>query len=94
MREFLACQGVPVTAIEVEMRSSNTRENALNVARLLAGENRGKVLLTSDYHMYRAARAFAKAGLTVAPWPFPDGIKRSQRRLNRWGGSWIYARRK
>jgi uncharacterized SAM-binding protein YcdF (DUF218 family) len=38
------------------------------------------VLLTSDYHMYRAVRALRKAGVIVMPRPIPDAIKRA--------GSW------
>ena len=43
-----------------------------------------KVLLTSDYHMFRAYRAFRKAGIDVQPRPFPDAIKQSMSRMNRW----------
>ena len=39
-----------------------------------------KVLLTSDYHMFRAAQALRKAGVTVIPRPIPDASKRA--------GSW------
>ena len=42
------------------------------------------VLLTSDYHMYRALRVFQKAGLNVAPRPFPDIVKRSSSLTERW----------
>jgi uncharacterized SAM-binding protein YcdF (DUF218 family) len=42
-----------------------------------------KVLLTSDYHMFRAKRAFDAAGLTVIPRPFPDVIKQSNSWWNR-----------
>ncbi len=41
-----------------------------------------KVLLTSDYHMFRAARTFARAGLKVGEWPVPDALKGGWRR--RW----------
>jgi uncharacterized SAM-binding protein YcdF (DUF218 family) len=84
IRQFLISLGVPAEAILIETDSTSTRENAVNVARVLAGDGSKKVLLTSDYHMYRASRAFAKAGLEVVPRPFPDAIKRAQWRLNRW----------
>lgn len=78
MRQFLVCQGVPASAIQVEDSSSTTRENALNVKKLLG--NPGKItLLTSDYHMFRASRTFRRAGLDVTPVPFPDVMKRSER---------------
>jgi len=81
---FLVCSGVPADIIRTEQESRSTRENALYVARLLAGDGSRKVLLTSDYHMYRASRAFAKVGLQVVPSPFPDVIKAGQR----WPGRW------
>lgn len=85
MRNYLACSGVPAVVIQVESRSASTRESALYVKPLLAGVTGTNVLLTSDYHMFRAHRAFAKAGVEVTPSPFPDAIKRSQRPLQRWG---------
>jgi uncharacterized SAM-binding protein YcdF (DUF218 family) len=84
MRDFLICQGVPADRIIVENRATSTRENALYVRQLLAQTPGRKVLLTSDYHMYRAQRAFTKAGLLTLPHPFPDAIKRSASRTERW----------
>jgi len=85
MQDFLVTHGVPAAAIRVEGASGSTRENALNVARLLAGVPGRKVLVTSDYHMFRARRAFEKAGLHVIPDPFPDALKGYNRLQNRWG---------
>jgi uncharacterized SAM-binding protein YcdF (DUF218 family) len=79
MRTFLVGNGVPEEAILVEGRSTSTRENALFTMDLLRKRSDlagPYVLLTSDYHMWRARRAFAKAGLEVRPRPFPDAIKR------------------
>jgi uncharacterized SAM-binding protein YcdF (DUF218 family) len=84
MKNFLVCDGLPADAIATETDSLSTRENAVNVARLLKDDHTRKVLLTSDYHMYRALRAFRKVGLHVAPRPFPDAIKRA----GRWDGRW------
>jgi uncharacterized SAM-binding protein YcdF (DUF218 family) len=84
MRDFLTASGVPASAIRLETGSTSTRENALGVGRMLAGEPGRKVLLTSDYHMFRASRAFRKAGVEIAPRPFPDAIKRS----SHWAGRW------
>jgi uncharacterized SAM-binding protein YcdF (DUF218 family) len=84
MRDFLECRGVPRTAIEIETESRNTHENALYVAELLADVPGRKVLLTSDYHMFRAHRAFKKAGLEVLPRPFPDARKRASEWTGRW----------
>jgi uncharacterized SAM-binding protein YcdF (DUF218 family) len=85
MRDFLIGHGVPDAAIRVENESASTRENALFVARMLAGVPGRKVLVTSDYHMFRARRAFEKAGLRVVPDPFPDANKGSNHLQNRWG---------
>lgn len=84
MRTFLVASGVPEHAIQEEAASRSTRENALNAARLVGAEPGRKVLLTSDYHMFRAHRAFSMAGLAVEPRPFPDAIKRSLDPVERW----------
>jgi hypothetical protein len=34
--------------------------------------------------MFRAYRAFRKAGIDVQPCPFPDALKQSTSRANRW----------
>ncbi|MGA2327443.1 MAG: YdcF family protein [Bryobacteraceae bacterium] len=84
MRDFLVCHGVPAGSMVIEDASSSTREQALNVQRLLAGTPGVKVLLTSDYHMFRARRAFLKAGLEVRPRPFPDALKQCSHFSGRW----------
>lgn len=89
MRQFLLSSGVPPQVISLETASLNTHENAILTKRLLGdlGLLDGAhtfVLLTSDYHTFRAVRAFRKAGLEVRPRPFPDVIKRSFCRLCRW----------
>jgi uncharacterized SAM-binding protein YcdF (DUF218 family) len=84
MRDFLVCQGVPQQAIRLESMSSSTRENALSAKQMLAGSQGRKVLLTSDYHMFRAHRAFHRVGLEVLPRPYPDVRKRATRWIGRW----------
>ncbi|MFZ3212874.1 MAG: YdcF family protein [Terriglobales bacterium] len=84
MRDFVQSQGVPAAVLRVEERSRSTRENAQYVAEMLKAAPGRKVLLTSDYHMYRALRAFRKAGLDVAPHPVPDAFKRSGTLGGRW----------
>jgi uncharacterized SAM-binding protein YcdF (DUF218 family) len=84
MRGLLMCSGVPADAIRVEARSSSTRENALftrDIVNTLPGR---KVLLTSDYHMFRAVRTFRKCGMEVSPHPIPDVLKHG----NWWGNRW------
>lgn len=77
MRLFLLAEGVPETIIVAEDSSQSTRMNALACAHILNGVPGNNVLLTSDIHMFRAARVFRKAGLRVAPRPIPDILKRS-----------------
>jgi len=84
MRDFIVSQGVPMAAVRVETESHSTHENALDSKALLDQLTGKKVLLTSDYHMFRAYRAFRKVGIDVQPRPFPDAIKRSTSRANRW----------
>jgi len=72
---FLIAYGIPQDKIFLETRSASTRENALFTAGMIAGWPGEKVLLTSDYHMFRARRAFEAVGLTVIPRPFPDVLK-------------------
>jgi len=84
MRDFVQSQGVPAAVLRVEERSRSTRDNAQYVTEMLKAAPGRKVLLTSDYHMYRALRAFRKAGLDVAPRPVPDAFKRSGTLDGRW----------
>lgn len=76
MRSLLIAEGVPPDVVVMEGAANSTRENALYVARLLANDSGSKVLMTSDYHMFRAVRAFRKVGLNAAPRPIPDALKR------------------
>jgi uncharacterized SAM-binding protein YcdF (DUF218 family) len=84
MREFIVYSGVPREATDTETTSNSTRENALNTVKMLRSTPGRKVLMTSDYHMFRARRAFRKAGLDAAPRPIPDVIKRASAWPERW----------
>ena len=84
MADYLLYQGVPKEAVLLETGSQSTRENALFSKRILDGLAGRKVLLTSDYHMFRAIRAFRHAGIQIEPRPVPDAIKRAQTVLGRW----------
>lgn len=77
IRDLMVLQGVPEVSIQMENKSGSTRENALFTAKLLAGDRRKKALMTSDFHMFRAVRAFRKAGLDAAPFPIPHALKRA-----------------
>ena len=85
MRIFLQSGGVPSRVIRMDTESTTTRESALNVKVALENEPGSKVLLTSDYHMFRAWRTFRRAGLEVIARPVPDAAKRAHRWNLRWG---------
>jgi uncharacterized SAM-binding protein YcdF (DUF218 family) len=84
MRCLLMAEGVPAEVVVMEGAATSTHESALYVARFLSGEAGSKVLMTSDYHMFRAVRAFRKAGLEVSPRPIPDALKRYGNHLKVW----------
>lgn len=84
MKAFLVSQGVPAAAIRAETQSRSTRENAVYTSKMLGGSGGGKVLLTSDYHMFRAYRVFRKLGIQVLPRPVPDAVKRGASFRRRW----------
>ena len=69
---FLIVEGIPREAIVAEWRSTSTRENGIETARLIQGMPGKKVLLTSDFHMYRALHVFRKQGIEVTPMAVPD----------------------
>lgn len=84
MSAVLASGGVPASVIWLETGSLNTRENALFTAKVLQSVPGTRVLMTSDYHMFRAHRAFTRAGMSVLPRPIPDVLKRSGNWRLRW----------
>ncbi len=68
MRTVLRAFGVPDSAILLEARSRNTRQNATDSAAILAERNIRRVLLvTSASHMARSVSHFRAAGLEVVP---------------------------
>jgi uncharacterized SAM-binding protein YcdF (DUF218 family) len=62
--------GIPTAAILEDPTSLNTRENAINVQKIMAEHQLQKVLLvTSAFHMPRALRIFRKLKIDVIPAP-------------------------
>lgn len=60
--------GVPVSAILLDKKSRNTRENIINVRVLLGDSGCGTpLLITSAAHMKRSIASFAKVGIRVFP---------------------------
>jgi uncharacterized SAM-binding protein YcdF (DUF218 family) len=68
---LLKLAGVPASAILVEPRSHNTRENALFTKALLQQhpDIKSLVLVTSALHERRALACFEKVGLHPVPFP-------------------------
>ena len=91
MGVFLRSEGVPPEVIIEENRSRSTQENARYFTALLNQAPRPLVLLTSDYHMFRARRAFARCGVTVLPRPVPDAMKRAGQWSERLSIFWLEA---
>lgn len=78
----LVDQGVPEQAIDRELWSLSTCENARYTARLLHARGQGRVaLVTCDWHMPRALASFALAGLQPLALPAlaPPGRTRRSR---------------
>ncbi len=92
VKPILLAAGVPREAILIENRSETTHQNALFAKPILAGLAGPYVLVTSDYHMYRAARCFKHEGIAVETIPAPDIWKRYNNPRDRWDcfGSLIF----
>ncbi len=66
MRDELVMRGIPAESIRMEFRGLNTRQQAANVRALLGDDavDEPLVVVSSQYHVRRAARYFRKAGFT------------------------------
>ena len=84
IKPLLIAWGIPEKDILVENQSQNTHENATLSKPILVGLPGPYVLLTSDYHVYRASRCFAHEGISVQTVPAPDLSKRCTSHLQRW----------
>lgn len=94
MGDFLARNGYPRACILEETQSQSTFENATYVRDLLRrrnllGPKRKIVILTSDYHSWRARLVFEKQGMHVRVIPVPDVLKQSSSRIYRWRGFFV-----
>ncbi len=65
--DFLVQSGIPAADVAYEIKSRNTAENAIESARVLAPEKTDStyLLITSGYHLRRAAACFRKQGFDV-----------------------------
>jgi uncharacterized SAM-binding protein YcdF (DUF218 family) len=80
--DYMIVEGIPREAIIAEWGSRNTRQSGVAMERMLQTMPGKKVLLTSDFHMYRALRVFRKLDIDVTPMPVRDVIQRAAH----WGG--------
>jgi len=74
VRNFFIHRGVDPEDILIEGDSSNTRENVINVQKIV--EDRPFFLVTSAYHMDRAVREFKR--LNANPIPAPTDFRRKR----------------
>lgn len=88
MAHAISRLGVPESALLLEDRSRNTRDNARFTA-LLADEHgfHRILLVTSSLHMTRAVMQFRNEGVDVIPVPVPENAHR-----DRWTQRWIPSR--
>ncbi len=67
---YLVARGVPYDALEQELSSRSTRQNARFAARLLLPRGIQRIaLVTCDFHMDRAVACFRGAGFDPLPMP-------------------------
>lgn len=72
MARQLVCNGIPISALTLETRSINTRQNATNTKLLLQDMGARRILLvTSPIHMPRASESFRRIGIEIIPAPTP-----------------------
>jgi uncharacterized SAM-binding protein YcdF (DUF218 family) len=70
---FLAKSGVPESALEREVWSRTTRQNAHYAAKLLLPRGLARIgVVTCDWHMARALCCFEGAGFDPTPVPAPS----------------------
>lgn len=84
MADAIVRLGVPRSALVLEERSRNTRDNARYSLPLAGVEHPRLLLVTSTLHMPRAALLFRQAGAQVMPVPVPEG-----RAPKRWWRYWL-----
>ena len=70
MKELAMAMNVPASAIVLEGNSLNTRQNAVNVKKVMEAQSINSLLLvTSALHMPRSVAIFKKLGIEITPAP-------------------------
>jgi len=81
---FLRERGIPESALERELWSHSTRQNAHYAAQLLLPRGLTRVgVVTCDFHMERALRCFQGAGFDAAALPAPSPAQQMSAELYR-----------
>jgi uncharacterized SAM-binding protein YcdF (DUF218 family) len=79
LRAIAIAQGVPAEQILVTREISNTRDEARAVAEMAKAHGWKKIIVvTTAWHMPRAARVFRNAGVDIIPFPVDfrsDGVR-------------------
>ena len=105
-RAFYGEQGVDMTRVSLEGSSRNTRENAIQVAKLLGDKCRQPwLLITSAWHMVRSVEEFEAVGCNVTAYPvdfrtsdrwdwtdysLAGSLAKWQTALHEWLGIYVY----
>lgn len=85
MRDALVHLGVPPARVLVETESRSTHDEAVLIAPMLRSLETDRVILvTTDFHMWRALRVFRAAGVTAIP-----AIARDPYRSHNWRGWYL-----
>jgi uncharacterized SAM-binding protein YcdF (DUF218 family) len=72
-KQLALVMGVPPDAIIKDEQSNTTREESVDIARILRGRGVRRILLvTESVHLRRAMYLFERAGLEVSPAPSDD----------------------
>ena len=90
LREFLVRHGVPEGCVLAERRSQSTRQNARYCSELLRACGAIQVgVVTCDWHLPRAVRAFGREGLVATGIAATSPPAGRSRRLIRGGSEWL-----
>jgi uncharacterized SAM-binding protein YcdF (DUF218 family) len=85
LRQLAIDHGVPPASVRVTGRVYHTESEAAAVREDLARHNQHRIILvTSAFHMPRAATLFHRAGVEFTPFPTDYRSARSSLRLERW----------
>lgn len=89
-RQWLIQNGIAANRIIIETTSRNTKENARAVATLLQHRTQPWLLITSAYHMPRAARYFQQSNIPFTPFPVDYQLPNQVSWFNLSAGSYLW----